>query len=405
MLFLLSKIARCFLCFLALLMIFSGLSAQAQVKIAEKADFWKIPKKGANYFNLFPEEQWFKAAHQLGLQWVRLSYDKWQPQDRDFLIGNADHYHGLMQKDLVLLKRSLDWAQKYQIKVVLVPLSLPGARWVQNNNDQPDLRLWQDKKYWREAVLFWQDLARELAHHPAVYAYNIINEPTPERGTGLAEQGDPSRYLRWYKKYKDTPHDLPAFYQAVIQSIRQVDPHTPIMLDAGWYAQANAFSYWPKIQDPHILYAFHMYEPYAFTNYRNFKQHKYVYPGKIPLIEETAPEYWDKEKLKRYFEPFLSWVEQNKIPAQQIVAAEFGCYRRNTGCADYLADLIALFNQKKFHWAFYSFREDWEGYDYELGTGQPPAGYWQAIEQKNYAAIKRSEPPIFQVLKRELSQP
>jgi hypothetical protein len=57
-------------------------------------------------------------------------------------------------------------------------------------------------------------------------------------------------------------------------------------------------------------------------------------------------------------------------------------WKGGVGIESYLRDLIQLFNEEKWHWAFYSFREDdWEGMDYELGSGKPPAKYWEYIEQ------------------------
>ena len=204
-----------------------------------KIEFWNQQRKGANCFNLEPQEQWFAAAHDLGLDWVRLTYSKWKGQQRDFLMGDADHFTGIVRKDLARLIQVLDWADQHGIKVVLAPLGLPGNRWRQNNNNRPDLRLWQDKAYWRQAAEFWRELTTSLKGHPAICAYNIINEPTPEKKTGLAEDGPAERYLPWYQKYQGTSHDLPAFYQTVIQAIRERDTETPIMLDAGWYAQPN----------------------------------------------------------------------------------------------------------------------------------------------------------------------
>lgn len=64
---------------------------------------------------------------------VRLSYDKWQPVQRDFLLGNADAYAGLPAADLATLRATLDRAHQAGLKVVIAPLSLPGMRWSQNN--------------------------------------------------------------------------------------------------------------------------------------------------------------------------------------------------------------------------------------------------------------------------------
>ena len=61
------------------------------------------------------------------------------------------------------------------------------------------------------------------------------------------------------------------------------------MLDAGFYAAADAFSYWPQpVADPRILYAYHMYEPWAATSAPNMKREiPYRYPGDAPFGERT----------------------------------------------------------------------------------------------------------------------
>jgi hypothetical protein len=60
------------------------------------------------------------------------------------LLGDASHYQGLVPQDLATLKAALDRAHAAGLKVVITPLSLPGMRWSQNNNNQFDGRLWQD---------------------------------------------------------------------------------------------------------------------------------------------------------------------------------------------------------------------------------------------------------------------
>lgn len=387
------------LAIILLVALFSSKSLPSNKKI----EFWDVQRKGANYFNVTPEEQWFKAAHELGIDWVRMTYDKWKGQRRDFLMGDTNNFTGIIQEDLARLIQTLDWADKYNIKVVIAPLGLPGNRWVQNNDNRRDLRLWNDHKYWRQAADFWRDLAASLKDHPAVYAYNILNEPIPEMKTGLAEHGPASRYAPWYKKYRGTSHDLPAFYETVIAAIRQVDSETPIMLDAGWYAQPAAFVYWPKIGDEKVLYSFHMYEPYQFTNHKNFREERnYVYPGTIPYAGEDV--HWNKQQIENYLSPFCEWAKVRKIPSNRLVCGEFGCYRRNQGCKEYLTDVIAVLSSHGLHWAFYSFREDeWDGYDYEIGSGGLGAAYWQAKEAGQNPEVPRRDNPLFSIIKRQFS--
>jgi len=367
----------------------------------DKMDFWQNPRKGANYFNLVPDEQWFESAHELGIEWARVAYGKWKGPERDFLMGNADHFGGIVKEDLATLVQVLDWGAKHGIKVVVTPLGLPGSRWAQNNNNQPDLRLWRDKAYWTQAAQFWRELAENLRHHQAVYAYNLINEPTPEMGTGIEEHGSPTRFQEWYAARKGTSHDLPALYGEIIAAIRQVDSQTPIMLDSGWYAQPAAFTHWPRIDDSRVLYSFHLYEPYDFTSADNFrKERKLSYPGRIPFAGQDLE--WNREQIEAYLLPLFQWAENRNIPRSRLVCGEFGCYRRNQGCDQYLADVISVLNQRGVHWAFYSFREDdWDGYDYEIGVGGLGGAYWKAKEEGRNPSLPRHDNPLFDIIRRE----
>ncbi|KAG0739643.1 hypothetical protein G6F24_017270 [Rhizopus arrhizus] len=71
-----------------------------------------------------PDRDYFEALRATGATWVRLVPDKWKAQGgRDFLIGNADDYQGLVAADLATLRRVLDDANAAGLKVVLTPLS------------------------------------------------------------------------------------------------------------------------------------------------------------------------------------------------------------------------------------------------------------------------------------------
>ena len=378
------------------------------VIFAVDGSFWDVPRKGANCFNKVLTEQWFQDANDLGLEWVRLAYDKWDSEHRDFLIGDASNYDGLIADDLLKFKQVILWAKKHDINLVIAPLSLPGSRYTQNNDYLHDIRLWESYEYWDQAILFWKDLAKELKDFDNVVAYNIVNEPHPEFGTCVAEHqspGDVSRFLDWYVNVQNTPRDIHEFYRRIIQEIRKIDPDNAIMLDAGWYAQPGAFCYWPSVfNDDNILYSFHMYEPYEFTSNKNFKEkNNYVYPGKVPFGNDTI--YWDKGTFEAYFKPFLHWAKENDIPSSRIVAGEFGCMRRNDGAIPYLQDIIEFLDRNNFHWAFYSFREDeWDGYDYELGTEGLGWKYWQAKERGENVQLPRKNNELFNIIRQKFKK-
>jgi hypothetical protein len=374
---------------------------------ADKITFWNtMPQRGTNCMNEVPTEAWFRDAKEINLTWVRLVYDKWDSEGRDFLLGDADNYQGLMQKDLHTLKQILLWADRYDLKIVLTPLSLPGCRWSQNNNQRYDARIWEDYHYQEGAIRFWVDLAKELSNYDCIVAYDIINEPYPEIKTGLEEQtkvGDAKRFSTWYAQYKNTPHDLYDFYKRIIQAIRQVDRDTPIMVESGFYAQPPSYCEFPDtFSDDTILYSVHMYEPYAFTSNGNFRNGaQYTYPGTIPFGDGLV--LWNRDTILTYFEPFEHWIKTQHIPLDRIVVSEFGCMRRNPGAEAYLADLVSILEEKKYHWAFYAFREDaWDGYDYEIGTKALPWTYWQARERGEFPPPPRADTPLFNIIRKPL---
>lgn len=373
---------------------------------ADMIAFWDKPERGGNSFNRLPPDQaYFDALQDYGASWVRLSYDKWQPAERDYLIGNADQYQGLVAKDLQQLKTTLDRAHAAGLKVVITPLSLPGMRWAQNNGDRFDDRLWQDKRFWTQSAAFWRDLAAVLKEHPAVAAYNLINEPAPEKQAGLAEHADAAKMRDWYEKQVGSARDLPGFYQTLISAIREVDSLTPIMVDAGWYGAADAFSYWPApLADSRVLYSFHMYEPYAATSAPNLQRARpYTYPGLVPFA--AGMQKWDPNRVRSYLQQPLDWAAQHAIPANRMVAGEFGCMRKLLGCQQYLEDVLSALEAARVHWAFYSFREDsWDGMDYELGSANVPWAYWKAAEDGQPDPVKRSATAEFEPISKRLKK-
>ncbi len=209
---------------------------------------------------------------------------------------------------------------------------------------------------------------------------------------------------RWYGQARGSARDLPALYGQLLAAIREVDTHTPIMVDAGWYAGADAFSYWPEpLQDERVLYSVHMYEPYAATSAPNLSRERpFAYPGPVPFA--GARQYWDGERVEQYLAQALGWVDAMKVPRSRLVVGEFGCMRRLPGCRQYLEDVLTVLERNQLHWAFYSFREDsWDGMDYELGVAKVPWRYWQAIEQGTPDSLPRRATEVFEPIRRRLA--
>lgn len=362
----------------------------AQAEADSPLTFWTQQRQGANCANHTVEPEYWAAAAAAGIEFVRLVPDGWDAHHRDFLIGDADAFEGVDAEDLAVLRSVLDNAHDAGLHVVLAFFSLPGARWRQLNGDLDDYRLWNDAAYREQALSFWTQLASELQGHPAIVAYNPLNEPHPEREAGVTEEG----FLPWHAEIVGSLADVNRFNREVVQAIRQGDPTTPILLDGGFYASPFGLSQMKPVSDPAVLYAFHYYAPWDYNTFR-VNQGRYHYP-------DTMPPGWTPGSRQEALARVAAWADQHSINLWKIVASEFGVDRRVGGAQAYLDDLLTDLELYGWHWAFYAFRGDgsWGGMDYELGTTPLRGSYWVAVEDgADPEQIKKRAPnPLWQVI-------
>ena len=142
-----------------------------------------------------------------------------------------------------LLDNLIQWCGKYNIYVIIDMHGAPGGQTGQNiddsPNDQPEL--FMDPKFQDRLEKLWIKIAERYKNEPAVAAYDILNEPLPER-TGAAP------------KYKNL---LEPLYKRLTKAIRQVDEKHMITVEgADW---ANDWSVFSEPFDKNMFYQFHFY--------------------------------------------------------------------------------------------------------------------------------------------------
>lgn len=332
----------------------------AALPASDPASFWDTPRVGANWFNTVPRRQWLQDARAAGLEVVRMTPSKWKGTGRDFLVGDCDDFRGIPPEDLRLLRQTLDQAAEVGVPMVVVPLSLPGARWSQHNNDRPDPRLWLEERYVAQAAAFWRELATALRGHPSVVGYDLLNEPIP-----AAE-----------------PERLNEFNRRMLAAIREVDPTTPVLVEPRFWAHPQRLAELAPLPDPRVLYSFHMYEPEGFTDWRHNSTRRYR-PG------EAA----------EFLQPVVDWQRLHGIPSSRILAGEFGCHRRLPGADVFLRDVGGYLKRQGWHRAFYSFREDeWDGMNYELGAERIRMDLREALQAGASPPADRAGNPLWKAL-------
>jgi endoglucanase len=361
--------------------------------------FWNVARRGANCQNRRVTPEYWQAARQARIEFVRLIPDEWPTRRRDFLIGDASAFDSLDHEDLAALRRVLDDAHAAGVHVVLTCFSLPGARWRQLNGDRDDQRLWTQEGFRAQALAFWRQLAAELRGHPAIVAYNPLNEPHPERAFGMVDP-DSATFAEWYRTHRGTLADLNDFNREMVAAIRAADPTTPILLDGWFHASPRGLTFLDPVADHAVLYAFHDYEPWEYKTYR-INRGRFVYPTRMP-------EGWTLESPEQLMRDVEAWATRHGIPRSRVVAAEFGVDRRVGGARECLTDTVDRLERHGWHWAFYAFRDDgsWGGLDYELGTAPLGAAYWKAVEAgADPEKLKQRGPnPLWDVLAKTLDR-
>ncbi len=357
----------------------AGLMVFYTQNIQASQDFWKIQRKGANVFNVNVSKTLLSRAKDNKISFVRLSIDKFQTKRKDFLIGDCDNYVSLDENDLKNLKIVLDRFRRIKIPVVITMLSLPGARWAQKNGGLNDFRMYRDEKFKQSAISFWRDLALALYdYRDIIVGYNLLNEPRFERFDEI-ENCSATHQNKLFE-----------IYRQIITEIRKIDHNMKIILDVSSDASPECFQFLTPINDDNVIYSFHMYQPFAFTMSSakwNKDRGKYtMYPVKIDNI------LWDKIALNNHLNVVSKWQKKYHIPSSSILVGEFGANRMNRGVDMYFRDLIEIFDQNKWHWAFYAFEEDtWNNMDYEIGRNKMNAIYWEKYEKCNKNAFQSHE--------------
>lgn len=379
--------------------------SQIQPKqISQQMEFWQTQRKGANGNLTNAKPELFSAADSAGIQFIRFQADRLEAEDKDFLIGDADNFTNINQTDLTLLVEVLDDAYANNQRIILAMFELPGCR-SGNESGEKDYRLWHEESFQLQSFEFWRQLSAAVKDHPAIVAYNILNEPHPELEYGHEEPNDD--FINWLDEIKGTPADLNSFNRKMVEAIREVDPDMPIMIEGYFYSDPIGMPFMEVIDDANILYSFHNPAPWQFTSYRANKK-RYSYPDSIPEYWNVPGAKWTIDNLREKLEPVHQFIKKNNIPVYKIVASEFWCDRRVGGCAEYFSDLISLYNEQNWHWAFYAFREDmdWTGLDYEMGDKELGAAYWDALENgSDKNSVKdnlRQNNPIWEVLQNGL---
>ncbi len=258
---------------------------------------------------------------------------------------DLDEYVRWIDSRLDNLADVLRWAQARGMKIVVDLHSPPGGK-----RQRPrEMNMLHDDKYADAFVETWRRIARRFAGNPAIYGYDLINEPA---------QWGAARNSYW------------ELQRRAAEAIREIDPATPIIVASNMANSPGAFRYLSPLAMDNVIYQIHVYAPGKFTHQgvggglaRKADGSQYKWPD--PEMK------WDIDYLRRILEPVRAFQEKHHA---RIYVGEFSAIAWAPGADRYLRDCISLFEEYGWDWTYHAFRE-WAGWDVEketVGPGQPP---------------------------------
>jgi len=250
--------------------------------------------------------------------------------------------------NLATLDAALPLARAAGLKIVLCAAETYGWSPALFQGSAAELAVYRE-----HLATFWTAIAQRYLNEPAIIAYDLLNEPA----TDYFSQG------AWYDNV------LPA----AIAAVRRVNPSIWLMVESEYWGQAGNFADMPLINDPYVIYSFHMYAPESFTSQgiANYIGYAATYPGPNSVFGTSPYAFWDKETLRGAMQTEINFSLAH--PDKRIMVGEFGALRWADGADRWMSDCIELFEEYGWDWCNHS-PSGWNGYNV---TYSPDRENWQ----------------------------
>lgn len=276
----------------------------------------------------------------LGGQW-KANHVRWQLIWGGFPQSPADsadvaQYNAWLETALKHLDSLLPVCKELGIKVCVDLHTPPGGR-----NANSECRIFKEERFQEAFVAVWEKIAARYKGNPAVWGYDLVNEPVE----GVVGEG----LVDWH-----------ALATLTARRVRAIDPEHAIIVEPAPWGGVEGLDWFEPLDVPGVVYSVHMYQPFQFTHQGIYGNPTGVeYPGKVQGNQ------WDKEGLRRAFKPAIDYQRDYGV---HIYVGEFSAIRWAPGesACNYLRDVIEICEEQGWDWAYHAFRE-WDGWSVEHG--------------------------------------
>lgn len=300
----------------------------------EQADFDRLAALGANYVSISgPGIYSVQPPYEL-LPEVVARYDELLNMiEKADMFATIGFRSGPGRADWSICCADADWAQAYLVDHV-----------------------WEDREAQAAWSAMWQAAAEHFGGRHNVVAYKLMVEPN-----AAAFHFDIYDAQTFFATYGGSTYDWNSFFPDIIAAIREVDAETPILVSADDFSSLDWLSYAKLVDDERTTYFVDQYAPHPYTHQAPGED--LSYPGIFDTDYDGDNESFDKAWLEDYLEAVDGFRSET---GRQVTIEEYGLVRYAPGAANYLSDVMGLFEDKGVNYAIWLWETKWTPYTNEV---------------------------------------
>lgn len=273
---------------------------------------------------------------------------------------DPEKFRAVFRQHMANLDEHIPLLTRLGLNVIIDMHCPPGGRYrdaaapvlVVGSINETNCRIFFEKDYLDIFVDIWREFAEHYRGVDIVVAYDLVNEPT---------------------QYGEVRYDYLTCQYLAAKAIREIDPVKPIIIAANDWSNAKGFGYLKPLPLKNLIYQGHMYDPGEFTHQgvgagnmeKILRGELKAYPGSFGGTD------YNRDALRRVLQPIREF--QLKYGAR-VYMGEFSAIRFAPGAAQYIEDVISLFEEYGWDWSYHAFREwfNWSvEYDENPHNNQP----------------------------------
>lgn len=218
-------------------------------------------------------------------------------------------------------------------------------------------RIWTDSAAQQAWVDMWQYTAERYHDNPIVVGYKLMVEPNASEV--LFNISEPEEF---HKYYSGSLADWNILYPQIVTGIRKTDSETPILVGSDGYSSINWLPFLKPVNDLYIVYVVHQYSPYEqYTHQDPWGNNSY--PDTFDTNNDRKEETFDRNWLINLLLPVSNYFLENNSP---IAVDEFGICRWVPGAAEYMYDLMGLFEENSWNYAIWEWATSYRPFEEEV---------------------------------------